>query len=215
MNNLVKALILIILILSVLNLFLAFRKPVFEVDFTNIKQHSEYDFQGYTINDSFSHSERLHWTHMPLSYIIYNCSDYQTRRILRALEAIENETNKSVLFRNNTDNETDINIVCNKDYKPSEESKGYMTIGESGYWTYKDFPNIIAKAEINFYGISENTYSGGCIAYPDAEVHELLHAFGYGHTEDRWSIMYPSSVECIRSIDDDITEDLIETYKRN
>ncbi len=189
---------------------------VINSNFTNIIPENNTSLADKNLNlNSFPNAVGLHWGHMPLIYEIYNCTDYQANRLIRGFAKIENETKGDVSFlrlNNSSQNkEVDIAVLCRKEYKSAPEP-GYTVSGDSGYLTYVNYPNLIAKAEINFYGISSSTYSAGCTIYPDIEVHEILHGFGYGHNESTKSIMYPSHVMCAFKIDDNIITDLKEKY---
>ncbi len=163
-------------------------------------------------NDQFPNAAGLHWTHMPLTYRIYNCTEYQSNRIVRGFLRIENETNYTVKFKAiQNDSNPDIGVYCRKDYKQSVEP-GYLTSGDSAYSVSSANSNLIMKAEINFYGITSSTYSSGCTIYPDIEIHEILHGFGYGHNDSTKSIMYPSHVMCGFKIDDNIISELKKNY---
>lgn len=163
--------------------------------------------------DQFPNAVGLHWAHIPLIYEIYNCTDYQANRAIRAFVKIENETQGDVGFLrfDNSSEKVDIEIHCTPDYEYSLEP-GYLVSGDSMYVPSSDNPNIIDKAYINFYAISKTTYTGGCTIYPDIEVHEILHGFGYDHSDSAKSIMYPSHVMCAFKIDDNIIADLKEKY---
>jgi hypothetical protein len=182
--------------------------------FTNMNGNVIEDKNEDYIQDQFSFNSEAHWSHMPLSYSITNCTEYQANRIIDAFNKIENETEKVVTFIKENKEEIDIEVTCYENYKESREELANAidyTLGESGYWTYEN-TNIISKAEIDFYGITELTYSGGCLAYPDVEAHEILHAFGFGHLEGDGYIMNPLHTYCPSRLNDYITEKLEKDY---
>jgi hypothetical protein len=160
--------------------------------------------------DQFSNITELHWTHMPLSYKIINCTDYQKNRIVKAFNQIQKETENVVSFENVQINE-DITVYCNKEERPTGYYD-YYTSGESYYQVYENYSNRIAHAEINFYGITETTYSSGCTIYPDIEIHEILHAFGFEHTNQSNHIMNPYHTYCPSKLNQDIIDRLITIY---
>lgn len=166
---------------------------------------------GSTINssDMFSSVQKLHWTEMPVTYKFNdnNCGERQRNRIIRAFEEIKNETNGIVYFVE--DNNAVLEINCIKGF-PADD-KGYVTSGEGGN---TKLGNQITSGTINFYNAGPNTDSGGCSVFMDVEIHEILHTFGYTHSEGYGSIMQPISPGwCnVRQIDDWIVKDLIQTY---
>ncbi len=170
---------------------------------------SKKDSYDFNIKDDFSNTTELHWNHMPLNYKIYNCTEYETKRIINGFDRIATETNV-VSFNKIEDNEkADISIIC---YEYSKfEDPGYMTAGEAMYWTYID-TNIISKAEIYFYGITSTTYSGGCITYPDTEIHEILHTLGFSHVRGYNYIMNPEHTYCPSKLNQYIINKLKEIY---
>ncbi len=196
--------------------------------------------------DDYSRVNRLHWAHMPVTYRILNeeeCGRYESTRIRRAFSAITNVTNSVVYFAQANDS-ADIELTCvfiEDCYKKSVEIYSdyvvrYETIcnHELGLARTTTEGNIIRKAEIYLYGLAgfaetkregpSGFYVGTC-GHADTEIHELLHAFGYKHSEDNSSMMYYKSDtfglsirkegECQgskREIDRSIVEDLVKTY---
>jgi hypothetical protein len=159
--------------------------------------------------DNFPDTDEIHWGTLPIKYNFYNetkCGQYQADRVRQAFEKIANETNGIVYFQENSSSE-EMTVYCEKGFPP--QGYGYVLSGESRYWL-KD--KIIVKSEINFYNSGKYTYSGGCVNYPDVEIHEILHSLGFEHKEDKQSIMYREYRGCKYSIDDDIIEKLKEIY---
>ena len=203
------------------------------------------------MEDEFYSVEKLHWTHMPVTYFIVNeeeCGDYEARKIQKAFDEIKNAANGAVSFKK-SDKPADIDIYCTfledcYEYKVDirkeegrvyryeticEHKKGIAQITEvRGY--------KILKAEIELIGLAgfaETTgqgasgfYIGSC-GHSTTEIHEILHTFGYGHVDDKNSIMYfqedgigltiQEEGECLGSkkyIDEEIALDLVKTYSR-
>ncbi|MBW2982243.1 hypothetical protein KY343_05160, partial [Candidatus Woesearchaeota archaeon] len=164
--------------------------------------------------DEFYSADKLHWTHMPVTYFIINeeeCGDYETRKIIKAFDEIENATDGAVYFEK-TDKPADIDIHCsflegcyeyNVDIR-EEEGRIYkwesICSHEKGVARITKIKgNKILKAEIELIGLAgfaETTgkgasgfYIGSC-GHSTTEIHEILHTFGYGHIDDEDSIMY-------------------------
>lgn len=165
------------------------------------------------VEDSFSSAEGLHWTHMPVTYSIYNeaeCGNYEVRKISRAFDAISSATGGKVHFEK-VKAEGDIVFRCSfiegcyELVTDIDEDAGlvyrYERICEhdKGIAATRILGNRILGAEIEMFGLagfSETSgkgtsgfYIGSC-GHPTTEIHEILHAFGYGHSDDSKSIMY-------------------------
>lgn len=158
--------------------------------------------------DMFSSTDKPHWKHMPLVYKFNEerlCEDEQKKRIKSAFQEVEKETKNIINFAEG-DN-PDIIISC---YHYKKESEYFLnkTIGEANI--FRD-NNIIDKAIINLYQVNDSCN------LPSKEIHEILHVFGYQHTEDENSILYPEEnckdrVDEEFIIDKDIIKGLIEIY---
>ena len=196
--------------------------------------------------DTFYHVQKPHWTHMPISYSILNekeCGLYEATRIKRAFSDIMLATNNSASFQK-VNNSADIEITCTfleNCYTTSVEITNeyvirYETICGHRLGLAKTTVegNRIINANIELAGLAgfaetkregpSGFYVGTC-GHTTTEIHELLHAFGYGHSEDNNSIMYseadtfglttqkPGACQgSKRPIDKDIAEDLVSTY---
>jgi hypothetical protein len=164
------------------------------------------------ITDQFSNASFYHWTKMPVAYKFNDpaaCGKVEYNRILWAMRQITSETNGTVTFEENNNSAV---LFFNCQYKGTgSDSGGLITEAETLPYSLN---NKIINASINFYYVSQYAYSAGCNVYPDVEVHEFLHAFGFQHKENPKSIMHPVHVECNTNIDADIIEKLKETYSR-
>ncbi|MFZ5954796.1 MAG: matrixin family metalloprotease [Nanoarchaeota archaeon] len=158
--------------------------------------------------DYYSTVDYIHWNHMPLTYYFnepnasignLNCTQYQIKRVKDAFQIFENETDNLIYFREEKEN-PDIKILC-YGVKPSED---YMIMGEG---SFEFIDKMILRAELNFFN------HRNCGTFPDIEIHEILHIFGFRHSEDKTSIMYPIENTCDHNkIDEEIIEKLKQTY---
>ena len=170
------------------------------------------------INDDFSDVAELHWDHLPIKYFIRNekeCGTYETAQINRAFIEISVSTNNTVYFEKvNNSMESDIELFCS-----FIEDCYNLEKWEDAYWEYEEETicahdlgralitetkgNKIIKAEIELIGLegfSETSnrrrskasgfYIGTC-GDANTEIHEILHVFGFDHSFDWSSIMYP------------------------
>ncbi len=189
------------------------------------------------------------WQKMPITYQIINpqdCGDYETKKIELAFKRIQDATQGVVQFQP-VQQDADINLTCKfiKDcyYKKidirKEEGVIYKYEGicahEAGVTTITSYQGFtLKKATIDLIGLAgfaETSGSGasgfyiGSCGHPTVEIHEMLHALGFGHVPDPQSIMYyqaelvPYTIQkegaCIGSdkqIDQKIVDDLLFTY---
>ena len=185
------------------------------------------------LQDNYLNNTRPHWTHMPLTYKIKTdyCTNFTARRIRWAFEALQNETQEAVSFIEVKDDY----IIEEREINKSEgiAESHYNQVLREGvdiliecslqapeqgeYWTQAEASpitigeNRLTAGYLHFYNVGENRYSGGCLHYPLTELHEILHLFGFEHTEE--GIMSPISYGCVQfKIDDYIIEDLHEIY---
>ncbi len=164
---------------------------------------------------------KIRFDHEPITYSIEPnleadakvCSDAQVERIDQAFETIQSETQRNVIFLKVLPGKEDISLYC------SDIENGNLTYFSNSTFKVATFTvteaqsqfshkgNIIKKGIITFYP------HRNCGTWPDVEIHEILHALGFVHTDDKTSIMYPISLICDRDkIDEWIIKDLIETY---
>jgi len=115
MNKELKYTIIIFLAIIIIGWFL--RSPISEEEKQEHESYKEYEMLKE--RDNFPSVDKLHWTHMPLTWSLINpddCGKIQTKKIYDALEIIENSTDGMVRFAksNNPDLNTkvDIRFIC-------------------------------------------------------------------------------------------------------
>jgi len=182
------------------------------------------------------------------------CGEYERNIILLAFNELHKDTEGTVSFRE-VNESGDIEINCSfvencYFYEISVDAMGSFykiitrericahTLGLAQITEYEG--NKILKAKIELFGLtgfSEKSDNGRVYdakksgfeisdcGYPDTEIHEILHVFGYDHRNNPDSIMNPTAEligalykedlckSAISSIDLDIVEDLIQNYK--
>ena len=159
---------------------------------------------------------------LPITYYFnnkYKCEGDRKERVLNALKIIEKETNGTISFIETQDN-GDIEINCYGEYLGKKiisedgtvrftQSTESTVAGEGGIESYVgDF-----KIQQGFvYLYKRNINYKYCYNYPDVELHELLHAFGFGHIDDSNSIMNEEG-SCTNKQDNFIDEDIVECLK--
>ncbi len=214
MVNKIQLTLEIILLISSLIIFLSL---IFLQDNFNINNFSnkEISLTANIISDNlngnnYSKNNKFYWDHIPLTYSLLdlkiknnsNCSQSQILRIRKAFEIIENSTKEKIKFKENFEFEkVDIKIYCQG---VKFDSINYLDEGKTKYNVRN---NQIRYGEINFYNHLN------CGDWPDTEIHEILHLFGYEHINNPQSIMNPESEICdLNKIDDWIIKDLVENY---
>ncbi|MDO8511399.1 MAG: matrixin family metalloprotease [Nanoarchaeota archaeon] len=193
--------------------------------------------------------KKVWWENMPITYQIMNedeCGDYEVGQINRALEKIEEAADGIVKFAE-VDQDANIELSCEfiKDcyskkidirkeegiIYESEEICSHAA-GTAQITKLEGFK--IKKAKVTLIGLdgfsetSGNGASGfyiGSCGHTTVEVHEILHTFGFGHTNNSQSVMYhqtelvPYTIQkegaCIgsdRIIDQEIIDELLFVY---
>ena len=171
------------------------------------KEITEQDLELYQ-------QKKVKWENMPITYLIINkdeCGDYETRKIHRAFERIQEATDEIVRFEE-VQKDANIELTCKfiKDcYEKKidirkEEGVIYKSEAicphEAGVAKITDYQGFtLRKATIDLIGLAgfaetggngaSGFYIGSC-GHPSVEIHEILHTFGFSHTPNPESIMY-------------------------
>lgn len=163
--------------------------------------------------DRFSNTEELHWTNMPISFSFgkeADCGAREAKRIRNAFAQLENETNKTVSFVETQDS-ANITITCESGFNKSLIREDNYIKKAEAFYSSKN--NVITNATITFFDTGGNKISSSCATYPDTEIHEILHTFGFEHVEDKSHIMSPIQLSCPKSLNQDIIDELKIIYQ--
>ena len=193
--------------------------------------------------------KKIWWEKMPITYQIMDkdeCGDYEIRQIYRAFEKLEEATGEVVRFEE-VDQDPNLELSC--EFIKGCYSKKIDIRKEEGiiYESEEICPHAagtaqitklegfkIKKAEVTLIGLdgfsetagngASGFYIGSC-GHTTVEVHEILHTFGFGHTNNPESVMYhqtelvPYTIQqegaCLGSdkkIDQQIIDDLLFVY---
>jgi hypothetical protein len=192
--------------------------------------------------------KKIWWDDLPIPYQIMNkddCGDYEIRQIHQAFERIENDT-KVVQFEEVGHNAS-LELTCTF-LEDCYQKKIDIRKEEGVIYEYESIcPHVagiaqitklegfkIRKAKITLIGLAgfaetngygaSGFYVGSC-GYPTVEIHEILHTFGFGHSNRSESMMYdqtelvPYTIQkegaCVGSnkqIDQEIIDDLMFVY---
>jgi len=173
------------------------------------------------IKEGLLFNTQLRFGHKPITYSIEQgigsnarvCSDAQVGRIDQAFEILTNETQGDLKFIKVNPGKGDILFYCaeiangNLTYLSNSTFKVVQFAVTEGESQYSKKGNIIQKGVTTFYD------HRNCGTFPDVEIHEILHIFGFTHSTNESSIMYPFSLVCDRdSIDPNIIKSLMNTY---
>lgn len=147
-------------------------------------------------------SQNMRFNHNQITYeFIGNCPTDRIEKMLEAFNLIQEQT-EIISFSQSTS--PDITISCSK--KSIQKEENIFVAGEGGPSEFINstiYP-VILKGKILLY--EKET-----CAYPIVELHELLHVFGFDHSQNKDSIMYPIS-DCKQRIDQKFVDHLIYLY---
>jgi hypothetical protein len=150
------------------------------------------------------------FNHKIITYKIEDtCEKAKYSNMIQAFSILENETSGLIKFQP-ANSEPDIFVTCNQSIQEleSRQKSSYFIAGEGGaeravstgeFW-------VIEKGKILLY----YPRTKECLTY-HVELHELLHVFGFKHSDNRYSMMYPVS-ECNQVLSDDIIKEILRLY---
>ena len=154
--------------------------------------------------------ENMKFNHNLITYNIDPSCDTKTRgRMEEAFDIIEEQVS-SLTFREVNSNE-DIKITCSREGEESIVEKHFIA-GEGGAKEIIQTQryNVITQGVIFIYKNPE-IRTINC-DYPNVEMHELMHVFGFDHTDDKNSLMNPLLDSCNQVLDQGIIQQLIILY---
>ncbi len=192
----VVASIFLVIILSGVASFLVYSKDMNGPTGQVIYQNDSDNQTEYEDNYAFA-KDKFHWGHMPVTYSYgEKCIGPIIKRIEWVFEDIKNRTENLVTLEE-VEGEADINFICspNKNVRSTQLGPGhYMDEYTYGLTTpsYYEDENLLINADIEFWSVSENMRPASCALYPSLEAHEILHTFGFDHSDDSeiYSVMY-------------------------
>lgn len=153
----------------------------------------------------------MKFNHNSISYKIHlDCSDEKRERVLNAFNELSNKVG-IINFNSVQDSGADIEVSCSEKTKPPVQ-EDFFIAGEGGAREIIKAGryNVITSGVILLY----DDVKGVKCSWPNIELHELLHVFGFGHSEDKNSLMYPYLESCDQKLDEDIISNLKELYSQ-
>tara|TARA_Y100000310_G_C20589274_1_gene767094 strand:+ start:155 stop:1120 length:966 start_codon:yes stop_codon:yes gene_type:complete len=153
----------------------------------------------------------MKFNHNSITYKIdIQCSNEKTNRMLEAFDELE--TNIGIINFQQVSQNPDIEVSCS-DLEKNLIEEDYFIAGEGGakeiIQTGKY--NIITQGVILLH---ENPKRSKKCEWPNIELHELLHVFGFDHSSDESSLMYPYLEDCNQKLDESIILNLKEIYSK-
>jgi hypothetical protein len=165
-------------------------------------QAPEGEVKQFFPNMKFNHNDISYW-------IDSNCNENKVNRVKQAFTILSEKV--PALRFIEVASKPDIEVSCSYSSKYLEKEEFFIA-GEGG-----------AKAVIpteQFHIITEgiillhkNPHNFKECEWPNIELHELIHVFGFNHSEDSNSLMYPFVESCEQELDSYIIERLNELYQ--
>ncbi|MBI2629840.1 matrixin family metalloprotease [Candidatus Pacearchaeota archaeon] len=184
-------------------LFLSFSDIQYEpFSFLSFGKTQINNITSYTKNIQFYQNMRFSGSNISY-HIDSSCSEDKIANINLAIATIENET-KIIKFYPSEKNPK-LSITCDSTKK--QLSKEYYIAGEGGPTSVINTSlfYIIEKGEVLLF-YKENNCENANI-----EIHEILHVFGFAHSENKNSIMY-NTTSCSQILTKDIINELARLY---
>src|SRR3989344_6742110 len=153
----------------------------------------------------------MKFNHNDISYaFLPNCGSAEKTRMKEAFQEVSLRITK-ISFRE-ISSQGDITISCSE--KADNIQEDYFVAGEGG--AKEIIPtgrfNIINEGIIYIY---ENPAKKRVKCdYPNIEIHELMHVFGFDHSSNKNSLMYPVLDSCNQKLDNSIIEKLNSLYSQ-
>ena len=161
-----------------------------------------YEVEQFAINMKFNHNS--------ISYSIgSDCSEGKRERMINAFNELAEKVEVISFYESN---DAEIEVSCSEKAEHKLE-KDYFIAGEGGAEEViiTGRYHVITRGVILLYDDSK----GIACEWPNIELHELLHVFGFMHSEDRESLMYPLLESCDQKLDESIVSDLKELHSRD
>lgn len=144
----------------------------------------------------------MRFNHLPITYFFDPaCSDKKKSNLKDAMNLLTEKANIS--FKELIDEDADIVVDCSEKYIKKNEKMFIAGEGGPTLIINTTLYSIIMKGKIRLFSKEACGFN--------VELHELLHVFGFDHSSNENSIMYPVS-SCDQRITQDILDELIRLY---
>ncbi len=149
----------------------------------------------------------MRFNHANITYYIEpSCSQKRMQIMIKAFSILENKT-QNLNFFSKPKEKADILVGCSQDY--ITEGENTFRAGEGGPTRFINTTlyYVITKGKVLLYKEEQ-------CEYPVVELHELLHVFGFDHSENPKDIMHNYS-GCDQRINNEIIETLDSLYSKD
>jgi hypothetical protein len=203
----------LLIVLAVFVFMFYFLYKDFLVDPENINVDVNIPFESFNSTDSVKQFyPGMKFNHNLISYKIDpNCRTEKTERVIQAFNDISEDTENIIRFYQSSDN-PDIDVSCSSGEEILDDSEFFIA-GEGGAKEIIQTGryNIITKGVIL---LNENPHGFNECNWPNVEIHELMHVFGFDHSSDPNSLMYPYLESCNQKLDNSIKQELKRLYSQ-
>lgn len=154
----------------------------------------------------------MKFNHNAISYMLDpTCTEDEIKGMINAFNVLSD--NVSQLDFYSVSENGDIEVICSED-KPKVLKEDHFIAGEGGAKEIISTGkyNVINSGIILFY--ENNKMRTLDCEYPNVELHELMHVFGFNHTDNPNSLMSPYLLSCDQVLDDSIIRDLKRLYSQ-
>ncbi len=153
----------------------------------------------------------MKFNHNEISYYIEeSCPQDKKNRMIEAFSIVSDNVDELKFYSSSRD--PDINITCTKKIEGTT-GREFFVAGEGGaeQIIQTEKYNVVIKGMVLLYGNPHNSME---CPWPNVELHELMHVFGFDHSQDPNSLMYPYLSSCEQKLDESIINDLKELYSQ-
>ncbi len=168
------------------------KDPVQNSSLSQVKQ--------FNVNMKFNHNN--------LSYLMdENCGLDKKERMKTAFLDLENKI--GIIHFIQVLGTADIQVSCSQ--KDEDLRSEYFIAGEGGAKEIIQTGryNVITEGVVLLYKYPKTAIK---CKHPNVELHELIHVFGFDHSSNEESLMYPYLSSCDQLLDDSIINEIIRLY---
>jgi predicted Zn-dependent protease len=152
----------------------------------------------------------MKFNHNRISYDIEEaCDEDKKSRMTEAFRLLHEQV-AEIEFYPRAVETPDIRIICSKKVEGTT-GRNFFVAGEGGAEQIIQTKryNVITKGLVLLYGNPHGTLE---CSWPNVELHELMHVFGFQHSQNENSLMYPYLESCEQKLDEAIIDDLRALY---
>jgi len=170
---------------------------------------------GIQITEIKQFYPNMKFNHNSISYFMdSNCEQEKKQKMLLAFDELSDNVNIITFYK--TLVKPDIEISCAKGQEIESELKEekHFIAGEGGAKSIIPTGryHIITEGVILLYENNEKKLRTIDCEYPNVELHELMHVFGFDHVDNKNSLMYQLIESCDQVLDSSIIELLNKIY---